>query len=166
MAEFKYVDSADSYAMVARLARDIWTEHYTPIIGPEQVEYMLARFQSASAVKAQTDHGVEYYLIEHDGGPAGYLALDPTKELGTMFLSKIYVHCSLRGAGLGHAALQFAEGICRERGIDLLWLTCNKHNAATLAWYERRGFRNAGPTVADIGGGYVMDDWRLEKTVG
>ena len=42
-------------ALIAGLARQIWTEHYTPIIGAAQVEYMLGRFQSQSAIKKR--HG-------------------------------------------------------------------------------------------------------------
>ena len=36
----------------------------------------------------------------------------------------------------------------------------------SIAWYTRMGFRNAGPIVQDIGAGYVMDDYRMEKVVG
>ena len=32
--------------IVESLAREIWTEHYVAIIGIEQVDYMLDRFQS------------------------------------------------------------------------------------------------------------------------
>jgi len=35
---------------VAILANQIWTEHYVPIIGEEQVDYMLYKFQSAETV--------------------------------------------------------------------------------------------------------------------
>ena len=41
----------------------------------------------------------------------------------------------------------------------------NKNNADSIAWYSRMGFRNAGPVIQDIGGGFVMDDFRLEKTI-
>jgi hypothetical protein len=27
------------------------------------------------------------------------------------------------------------------------------------------GFRNVGSTIAEIGGGFVMDDFRMEKTI-
>jgi diamine N-acetyltransferase len=39
--------------IVASLAKEIWTEHYTPIIGKDQVEYMLGRFQSKKAISSQ-----------------------------------------------------------------------------------------------------------------
>lgn len=38
------VDRREQIAAVAALAREIWTQHYTPIIGAAQVAYMLERF--------------------------------------------------------------------------------------------------------------------------
>ena len=35
---------------ISALAGEIWREHYTPIIGAEQVEYMLAKFQTAERI--------------------------------------------------------------------------------------------------------------------
>lgn len=46
-----------------------------------------------------------------------------------------------------------------------LWLTVNKDNAGAIAWYTRKGFKNAGAIVQDIGAGYVMDDYRMEKSI-
>ena len=46
-----------------------------------------------------------------------------------------------------------------------LWLTVNKDNAGAIAWYTRMGFKNAGAIVQDIGAGYVMDDYRMEKSI-
>ncbi len=61
--------------------------------------------------------------------------------------------------------LEFAEAICRERTIRTLWLTINKNNSHALSWYMRMGFKNVGSMVQDIGGGFVMDDYRMEKTI-
>ena len=46
----------------AMLAHSIWNEHYIPIIGKEQVDYMLAT-QSEQAIKEQIDEGYRYFLI-------------------------------------------------------------------------------------------------------
>jgi ribosomal protein S18 acetylase RimI-like enzyme len=80
-------------------------------------------------------------------------------------LSKLYVRKSERGHGLGKKTLQFLENLSRQRGIMRLWLTVNKNNSRSIAWYSRMGFRNAESIIQDIGGGFVMDDFRLEKTI-
>lgn len=159
------VRTREQISDVVNLAREIWTEHYVPIIGQEQVEYMLGKFQSASAIGAQLGDGYEYYTVSHDGELVGYMAIVPDEDSGNAMLSKIYVRKSARGHGFGHAMLEFAEDLCRERGLRALWLTVNKNNSHSLAWYLRAGFKNAGSTVQDIGGGFVMDDYRMEKTV-
>ena len=43
----------DDAAALAVLGKEIWEEHYTSILGPEQVEYMVREFQSAPAVLRQ-----------------------------------------------------------------------------------------------------------------
>jgi GNAT superfamily N-acetyltransferase len=156
------VEARGQIAEVAGLARDIWTAHYTPIIGSAQVEYMLERFQSEEAIARQiAEEGYEYYLAPG----AGYFALVPDRAAGRVLLSKIYVREDRRGTGLGRAMAAQAEARCAELGCRELWLTVNKHNAGSIAFYERMGFRKTNAVVTDIGAGFVMDDWRMAKTV-
>jgi hypothetical protein len=56
------VTATEQTRQVAELARDIWTEHYVPIIGRDQVDYMLDRFQSSDAIARQIESGCKYYL--------------------------------------------------------------------------------------------------------
>ncbi len=163
MIELTPVESAGQVAEVAALARAVWTEHYTPIIGPAQVAYMLERFQSERAIAAQLAAGYAYRLLRGDGAAVGYLATVPEADGQALFLSKLYVARPARGRGHGCRLLAEAEAEARARGLAWLRLTVNRHNSGSLAWYARRGFRQAGPVVQDIGGGFVMDDYRLEK---
>ena len=156
------VASPEQIAAVAALARETWTQHYVPIIGAAQVEYMLAKFQSAEAIARQiAAEGYEYYLAPG----AGYLALVPDPAKKSLLLSKIYVRAARRGTGLGRAMVTFAEIRCVELGCRELWLTVNRNNAGSIAFYERLGFRKTQSLVTDIGGGFVMDDWRMAKDV-
>ena len=94
------VERPDQIAAVAALARETWTQHYVPIIGAAQVEYMLAKFQSTEAIARQiAAEGYEYYLAPG----AGYLALVPDPAKKSLLLSKIYVKAAARGTGLGRA---------------------------------------------------------------
>ena len=164
-ASISRVRSKTDILAVERLAMEIWPEHYVPITGRAQVDYMLEKFQSADAISKQVADGYEYFLICDQGQHAGYFAVVPNEKNHDLFLSKIYVRKAARGSGFGKQALQFAEGVCRERGFSLIWLTVNRFNADSIAWYQRMGFRNAGSIVQDIGGGFVMDDFRMEKPV-
>ena len=168
MIDFRRVEGTNSgdLGLVEDLARTTWREHYTPIIGSEQVEYMLRNFQSATAIARQIEEGYAYWLLFYWDDPAGYLAYVKQSDREGFQLSKLYVRSDRRGLGLGKAGLGLVEDRCRQRGLDRIWLTVNKYNSASIAWYYHMGFDHAGAQVADIGGGFVMDDYILEKPLG
>ncbi len=165
MIEFRIVTSTRDIEEVARLAQEIWNDHYVDIIGQAQVDYMVSKFQSAEAIAEQIAGGFEYYLIVHDGEESGYIAVAAEHGTSFLLLSKIYVRKDSRGLGLGKAAVCLAEEICRKRGLRSIRLTVNRHNVRSISWYERMGFVNAGEAVKDIGAGFVMDDFVMEKKV-
>ena len=148
---------------VEALATEIWHEHYTPIIGKAQVEYMLEKFQSVSAMKKQMDEGYEYYSISENDSLIGYLSIQPRKE--HLFLSKAYVHSKYRGFGYGKEAFYFVEIRAKELQLNKVQLTVNKYNSKTISVYEKFGFKKLKEAVFDIGKGYIMDDFVMEKHI-
>jgi diamine N-acetyltransferase len=147
--------------IVEALAREIWTEHYIPIIGKDQVDYMLATFQSRQAIREQIRTGVAYYLIQEGEASIGYIAVQPKGR--ELFLSKIYVKSSRRGLGYGKKAVQFAEKVAKGLDLNKIALTVNKNNVNSIKAYEKIGFKNVGSVIQDIGDGFVMDDYKMEK---
>jgi GNAT superfamily N-acetyltransferase len=148
-------------AVIAAMAHTIWYEHYVPLIGQAQVDYMVAKFQSAEAMQQQVREGYEYFMVQRDVAPIGYIAIKPGDD-GSLFISKLYLLSEARGGGTGRAIMTFIVEWARQRGLSRLWLTVNKGNPAVKA-YERMGFHIAEAVVMDIGGGFVMDDFRMEK---
>ena len=200
------------------LIREIWREYYTPLIGAEQVEYMLDQFQSVDAIMRQVIHeNYRYYCVFCDDEPAGYYAAKPsdvrlqtsdfrlqeaTSDVNSearspkpeachrVFLSKLYVAAKFRGRGLGKQMLQHLEeglrasdfrlqeelpvGVPAASGISpearspkpearvTIWLTVNKHNPS-IDIYRKLGFVITEEIVTDIGNGFVMDDYVMEK---
>jgi GNAT superfamily N-acetyltransferase len=167
--QFVPVRTAEQLNIVAVLAHEIWYEFYVPLIGRAQVDYMVGKFQNAAAMQSQIDQGYEYFLVRQPAtGPSaspiadiGYCAVQEQAG-GTLFLSKFYLLKSARGSGTGRKCMEFIEGLARRRGLATLWLTVNKGNPSVQA-YQRLGFRIAADLVMDIGGGFVMDDYRMEK---
>ena len=66
---------------------------------------------------------------------------------------------SCPASGWPTEAFHFLTGLCRERGLKKIWLTCNKHNENTLQIYRHLGFEVTDTQEADIGGGFIMDDY-------
>jgi diamine N-acetyltransferase len=160
--QFVPVTTAQQIDVVAGLAHEIWYEYYVPLIGRAQVDYMVSRFQSSAAVAQQLREGYEYFMTERDGQCIGYCAVQAQPADQSLFLSKLYLLRDARGGGTGRVCMEFIEQLARRRGLKLLWLTVNKGNPAVNA-YERLGFRIAADLMIDIGGGFVMDDFRMEK---
>lgn len=159
---WEQVKQTEQIHAVAELARDIWEQHYIPIVGLEQVAYMLERFQSVEAISRQlSQEGFEYVWVPD----AGYAAWVPDLKKKSLFLSKIYVKADQRGTGLGRLLLELAEQRGRELGCTELWLTVNRHNTDTILFYERMGLHKAERLLQDIGKGFVMDDWRMVKSL-
>jgi diamine N-acetyltransferase len=161
---FIKVSSIKHIEAVEALATEIWTEHYIPIIGREQVDYMLARFQSRQAISEQIAGGYIYFLIQEEGQFIGYVSVQPKEQ--ELFLSKIYVRSSCRGKGYGRKAVGFVEELAKEQGLERIVLTVNKNNALAIKAYEAIGFKKVEALVQDIGSGFVMDDYKMEKETG
>lgn len=143
------------------IARAIWEQHYTPIIGAEQVEYMLDKFQSARAMQAQIADGYRYYVLSDRDQWIGYFAIQ--KQDKDLFVSKVYLLTSYRGKGYGRLMMDHIEILAREMDCIQLRLTVNKYNADSIAFYNRLGYIKLHDAVFDIGSGYVMDDFVLVK---
>ncbi len=160
---FDVVTTERQREIVESLAREIWTEHYTPIIGREQVNYMLGKFQSREAVAQQIRAGIIYFLIRLDEEFIGYIAVQPKGD--DLFLSKIYLASARRGRGYGKRAMQFVVSLAKERKLGKIVLTVNKSNSKSIKAYEKMGFSIAGALIQDIGNGFVMDDYKMDKII-
>ena len=52
---------------MSRMAMEIVREHYDPIIGKAQNDYMIAKFQTADAIGKQLAGGYQYYFVRKNG---------------------------------------------------------------------------------------------------
>jgi len=162
-ATFQKIKKSKDIQMISKLADEIWHEHYHSILDPGQIDYMVVEFQSEKAIADQIASGYEYYLIKAGNTPVGYIAIK--EEEDRLFLSKLYLLKDYRGHGLGRAAFDFLSDLCKKRDLVSIWLTVNRNNRETIAIYRKMGFDIVRVQVADIGSGYVMDDYIMEKTI-
>lgn len=161
---FTRVETKEAIAVLAPLASEIWKEYFVLVISNEQIDYMLDKFQSVRAITEQiTNQGYEYYLMNVNGSNIGYLGIK--QEEGKLFLSKFYIQKEHRGKGYASQAMELLVNLCKNRKLGTIWLTVNRYNDATIAIYEKKGFRTVRTQVADIGNGFVMDDNIMEKEI-
>lgn len=159
---FEQVVTEEQIKVLADTANIVWHDAFKEILTLKQIEYMIEKFQSFNALtEAINKNGYEYYLIKADNNVAGYTGLH--EENGKMFLSKLYILKEYRGKQVASKAFEFIENLAKEKKLKSVWLTVNKNNNHAIEVYKHKGFVVIRKQVADIGNGFVMDDYVFEK---
>ena len=156
---FIKVTEEEQIEKIAEIAAPIWHETYDCINGVASTDYMIEKFQSVPAIHRQMEsEGYVYYMMLDDGVPAGFIGLVPHKE-GKMF----YVSAAHRSRGLPRAAFDFIETLCQAEKLPAIYLTVNKKNFHAIEVYKYFGFHQTDAVVTDIGSGFVMNDYIMQK---
>jgi len=149
---------------ISSLAGEIWREHFVPIVGTEQVEYMLDKFQSSEQIFLDIKKNELIYFIaktSKDDKLIGYGAVVPHDDY--LLLSKAHVHNNYRGLGISRSFMKEAMTLCEyEYDLKKIRLMVNKANDSAIAVYDRMGFTIIESVKTDIGGGFFMDDYVME----
>lgn len=158
---FLPVIDADGINEVARLADEIYHEHYTEIISKEQIDYMVKQYQSVDAIEQQIHKdGIDYFLLSNDEASIGYFAIKIEED--RLFISKFYILKEYRNNGYAKQAYQFLKGLSEAMDLKHIYLYTHKKNVNSIAVYEKFGMRKAESVVNDFGDGYVMDDYKMQ----
>ena len=152
----------DGIAKMSEMATEIVREHFDPIIGKAQNDYMLALFQTPEAIRDQLAHGYRYYFVNEAGRRIGFLAFYPKETC--MYLSKFYLYKAERGKGYSRQMLDFVIGKTQEMGLPSIELNVNKDNSAVYV-YKKLGFEIIRSEKNDIGSGYFMDDYVFRRMI-
>ena len=153
------------FSAIQKLAHEIWHEHYPGIISVAQIDYMLELGYSVGAMRADVEERrIHYDRALHGGELIGFSAYGPGRDPEKLMLHKLYVHADQRGTGCGRALLEAASRHASTNALRSIVVTVNKQNCSAIDAYEKMGFENRGPVVADIGNGFVMDDYLMEVT--
>ncbi|MDR1662104.1 MAG: GNAT family N-acetyltransferase [Azoarcus sp.] len=149
---------------IAALASTVWLDAYTGIISRPQIDYMLAQRYSRAALKADIENPEKWLRqASIDGALVGFAACELCK--GEFKLDKLYVHPDMQRKGAGAALAAHAAALARDRGYSSMILAVNKNNERAIRAYTKYGFRVRDKIVTDIGSGFVMDDYIMEKPV-
>ena len=159
--QFNPVSRTDDISKLAHMAKEIWEEHYTPIIGKDQVNYMVEKFQSESAIIQQIKDDYIYFIITRNKQHIGYLCFIKKNKINSLFLSKIYLKKPFRRMGCGRKMIQFVIQQASKLKCQSITLTVNKYNKNTILAYQKLGFIQKRELVIDIGNGFVMDDFEM-----
>lgn len=150
----------DDIPVLRSLAESIWRSCYPGIISTAQIDYMLERMYAPAVIREEMTSGTHWTLALQGDRPVGFMAFEP--DATAIRLHKLYLLPELHGQGHGQRMLEQVQSEALRRKAVRISLRVNKANLRALRAYERAGFRKVNSVVADIGGGFVMDDFILE----
>lgn len=150
----------EQYQEISDMACQIWQDHYVPIIGQEQVNYMLQKMYDTHAIAQQVAEGQKFYIIQDGDNAMGYLAIS-AKETGVYMINKFYIKTSDQGKGIGE--IVFKKLLPLMKDAKQITLTVNRQNYKSINFYFKIGFRIESVADFDIGNGYYMNDFVMVK---
>ena len=165
-------------AIIERLARLTWPDTFRGILSTDQLEYMLDRMYRPEALAEQCAMGHVFHLLlateRSSAGsyagqgtryrPVGYVSHELDYLPFTTKIHKLYVLPGAQGRGYGRMVVEKVRNIADRAGQTKLRLDVNYQNKA-VDFYERLGFNKVARHDTDIGNGYLMEDWQMEKVL-
>jgi ribosomal protein S18 acetylase RimI-like enzyme len=147
------------------LANRTWYIAYGEIISLEQIQYMLEKMYNKGELLSQLEEGHLFLIAEEDGidlGFAGFSVLDSSN--GIYKLHKLYVLPETHGRGIGKLLMNEVVNLAKREGGSALQLNVNRNNKAA-DFYKKAGFIVKETIDLDIGNGFLMNDYVMEKTL-
>ena len=148
-------------ALIRELVFRIWPQTYASILSQDQIEYMLEQMYSPASLKKQMHQGSRFIFVYDGEEPVGFAAY--FKKTASVFkLDKIYVLPAQQGKGTGKFVIDYIIDEITKEGATALQLQVNRYNKAKN-FYEKLGFAAIGEKDFDIGHGFFMNDYIMEK---
>ena len=155
--------SIKDITLIQELTYQVWPQTYAPILSNEQIEYMLEMMYSDTSLQQQMRDGARFLIAYDDKVPVGFAAYQEIKP-ADFKLHKIYVLRTWQGKGTGRFMINHIIEEIRKQGASTLQLQVNRHNKAK-DFYELLGFTIIEEADFDIGNGYFMNDYVMEKKI-
>lgn len=148
---------------IQQIANGTWPDAYGKIISQEQISYMLDMMYSHDSLQEQMDQGHQFYIAEMNQKALGFASVSNEGDKGCK-LNKLYVLPTIQKTGAGKALLQEVIQFTNANDQQRLFLQVNKENSAKH-FYTKMGFTIADEIKLDIGNGFFMDDYIMEKII-
>lgn len=149
-------------------AKRVWHNYYKDIFSTEQIDYMLEKYQSKDALYRQISKGYIYYMLMADNELAGYMCI--LFQSDCVYLSRLYIKAEYRRQGLARRAINYFDILFSspDNGYDyikIIRLNVERKNSFAINVYEHLGFYKVKSVDKNIGGGFVCNDYVMERKI-
>ncbi len=147
---------------ISALAREIWQATYPGIITQEQIDFMLEQRYGHERLYDDLEDADKWLDQAFDGERRVGFAFSEIYK-GEFKLDKLYIHPDVQRQGVGGQLIAHVAARAKKLGYPVVILAVNKRNEKAINSYMKYGFVIREAIVDDIGQGYVMDDFVMEK---
>ncbi|WP_394774278.1 GNAT family N-acetyltransferase [Flavobacterium sp.] len=150
--------------LIQEIAHTTWPITYGEILSKEQLDYMLDLIYSDEALTNQYNKKEQlFYLISENEITLGFIGIEHNyKSEAITKIHKIYLLPETQGKGIGKKVIEEIEKFALKNNSTALSLNVNRFNAA-LGFYKKIGFEIIEEVDIEIGNGYLMEDYVMQK---
>ncbi|MBL8005292.1 MAG: GNAT family N-acetyltransferase [Candidatus Kapabacteria bacterium] len=150
---------------ISQIAINTWADAYKEILSDEQQEYMLNMMYSFDSLYHQMNNSQTFLVAMSNEEIVGFLSYEVAyNNRNALKIHKYYVLPTMQGNGVGSALLKYVESIATSQNIEIITLNVNRFNK-TIQHYLSKGFEITKSEDIDIGNGYLMEDFVMEKKI-
>jgi diamine N-acetyltransferase len=168
---------AEQVALLAKVAREAYLDHYRPLWQDEGVWYISKVYTESQLLSELEDKNVAYFFVynqesgaENKQKPIGFIKLKKDYPLSigqaglpfgngegssvalenALYLERIYFIASATGQGLGGFCFNFIENNAHKNGNTAIWLMAMDSSTKAIRFYEKQGFEHCGTWELDF----------------
>lgn len=152
--------------IIQDLANTVWPHTFAHLMSQDQLNYMMEMMYSTESIEKQmSDLNHCYLLVQDSGEYIGYLSYEVNyKQQSLTKIHKIYVLPTYQGKGVGRYLIRQSVAIAKENSNRELTLNVKRDNTA-IHFYKSLGFEIVATEDIDIGDGYLMQDYVMNKKI-
>lgn len=151
--------------LIQEIVHKTWPITYGKILSTAQLDYMINLMYSDDSLIQQIQGKPSFFLAYEDNICLGFASCENNylnkKETR---LHKLYLLPESQGKGVGKLLIEKVINLAKKNHSEIVSLNVNKFNTA-VTFYKKMGFEIVAEEDLEIGSGYLMEDYKMEKQV-
>lgn len=151
--------------VIQEIAKITWRSTYSGILSQKQIDYMLEKMYNQGVLMEQLLAGYDFLIAEIDAKDVAFASYSRLGDREDAYkLHKLYVLPEAHGMGVGKLLINEVLDKVKEAGGKSLELNVLRANKS-VEFYKKAGFIIKETVSLDVGNGFFMEDYVMEKTI-
>jgi ribosomal protein S18 acetylase RimI-like enzyme len=159
-------NSENDFQTIRNIAEIVWPVTYSAILSDAQLAYMFDMMYTVDSLQNQVVERKHRFIIAYENEiPLGFASYEfDCEKTNKTKVHKIYILPNRQGKGIGINVMDYISNEAKKNNETAVYLNVNRFNNAKL-FYEKLGFKIVKEVDIEIGNGYLMEDYIMEKSL-